>query len=132
LDYTPFDPHAADLGLPALDAEHRGQIELMNRVGTAIAAGASPSEVAPEVGRLADYIEVHFASELIAMRERGYGAYDAHVAEHDQAIELLRRLKERCAAGDQQALLELLGALHGWLVAHIRGADAAFARDERE
>jgi hemerythrin len=128
LDFAPFDSHAADLGQPALDAEHRGQIELMNRVGAAVAAGATPAAVAPEVGRLAGYLDVHFMSELIAMRERGYPGYDAHVAEHDQAIELLHRLKERCAAGDAQALLEVLGALNGWLVGHIHNADAAFVR----
>jgi len=132
LDFTPFDPHAADLGVPTLDAEHRGQIELMNRVGAAIASGATPAAIAQEIGKLAGYLEVHFMSELIAMRERGYPLYDAHVAEHDQAIDLIYRLKDRCAQGDTQALRELLGVLHGWLVDHIRSADAAFARFEGE
>ena len=132
MDFTPFDPHAADLGLPALDAEHRGQIELMNRVGAAIASGTRPADVALEVGKLAGYLDVHFMSELIAMREQGYPGYDAHVAEHDQAIELLYRIRDRCARGDRQALLELLVALNTWLIGHIRSADAAFARFGRE
>ena len=132
MDFTPFDPHAADLGVPTLDAEHRGQIELMNRVGAAIASGATPAAIAQEIGKLAGYLEVHFMSELIAMRERSYPLYDAHVAEHDQAIELLHQLKERCAQGDAPALIELLGALNGWLVGHIRNADAAFVRFGRD
>ncbi len=132
LDFTPFDPHAADLGQPALDAEHRGQIELMNRLGAAIAAGAAPEAVAIEIDRLVGYLDVHFMSELITMRERAYPGYDAHVAEHDHAIELLHRLKGRCAAGDAPALLEVLGALNGWLVGHIRSADAEFVRFGRD
>jgi hemerythrin-like metal-binding protein len=132
VDFTPFDPHAADLGVPAMDAEHRGQIELMNRAGKAIASGALPAAIAQEVGKLAGYLDVHFMSELIAMREQGYPGYEEHVAEHDQAIELLHRLKDRCAQGDAPALLELLGALNGWLVGHIRSADAEFARFGRE
>jgi len=57
LDFTPFDPHAADLGVPRWTRRHRGQIELMNRVGAAIASGATPAAIAQEIGKLAGYLE---------------------------------------------------------------------------
>jgi hemerythrin len=123
-----FDTHAADLGVPALDAEHRGQIELMNHVGEAITAGFSAVEITAAVDSLVGYLEAHFMSEQIAFREQGYPGYEAHQAEHDEAIALLRGLHTRAAAGDVRAMLEILGGLETWLVQHIRSSDAAFAR----
>lgn len=124
--FVPFDRHAADIGDPALDAEHRGQIELMNRVGETITSGSAPTDIAFEIGKLAGYLDVHFVSEMIRMREEAYPDYAAHQAEHDHAMTMLETLRTRCAAGDESAMLEALRALDGWLVAHIRRSDRAF------
>ncbi len=128
MTFQRFDTHAADLGVPALDAEHRGQIELMNHVGEAITSGFSAVEITAAVDSLVGYLEAHFMSEQVAFREQAYPAYQAHQQEHDEAIALLRELRARAAAGDARALLDLLGGLEGWLVQHIRTSDAAFAR----
>lgn len=128
MDFRPFDVCATDLGLPALDEEHRGQIELMNELGAAIAAKRAPAEISLALDRLTGYLDAHFMSEQIAMRERAYPEYDAHRMEHDAAIDMLRELGARGASGDATTLLRILRALDEWLVVHVRTSDAAYAR----
>lgn len=112
-----------DLGHPGMDAEHRGQLELMNRLEAALASGRPASELVGELARLVAYLDAHFLSEQVAMRELAYPDYDEHVREHDRAISLLRELKSRCDAGDARMTAERLAALRGWLLAHIQTTD---------
>lgn len=120
------------LGVAELDAEHRGQLERMDRLIAALERSEPLERSLGALRELVEYLEVHFMSEQIVMRERGYPAYDAHVREHDEAVRLLRTLGERCAAGDARAATDLLGALRGWLVEHIDSADRSLAEFLRQ
>ena len=127
MSYPPEDPASVDLGVPSLDAEHREQLQRMNRLGAAIAAGAPTRSIGDDLESLIDYLEAHFMSEQILMREQAYPAYEAHVREHDEAIILLRKLQVRFHAGDLAALEDLVRGLRGWLIAHIQSADRALS-----
>lgn len=118
---------AIDLGIPALDAEHREQLARMNRLVAAIASARPPRTVADDLDSLIGYLEAHFLSEQIVMREQAYPDYQGHQTEHDEAIALMRRLQERFLAGDLAASEELMRALRGWLVGHIQSADRRLA-----
>lgn len=125
MPHDPADAHSIELGVPALDAEHREQLARMNRLVEAIASGRPPHAVADDLESLIGYLEAHFLSEQIVMREQAYPGYDAHQLEHDEAIALMRRLQERFLKGDLAASEELMRALRGWLIGHIRSADRA-------
>jgi hemerythrin len=127
MSYQPLDPSTIVLGVPDLDAEHREQLAWMNRLGAAIAAGAEPAEIADDLEALIGYLEAHFMSEQILMREEAYPAFQSHDREHDEAVALLRKILESHAAGDVNAMQALLQALTGWLVAHIHTSDRALA-----
>jgi hemerythrin len=127
LTRDPSDEPAIELGVPSLDAEHREQLARMNRLVAAIGAAPPPSALAGDLESLIGYLEAHFLSEQIVMREQAYPAYDAHQLEHDEAITLMRRLQERYVSGDLAASEELMRALRGWLIGHIQSADRALA-----
>ena len=127
MSYAPEDLASVALGVPSLDAEHLEQLQRMNRLGAAIAAGAPARSIGEDLERLIDYLEAHFTSEQKLMRECAYPASEAHVREHDEAIILLRKLQVRFHAGDLAALEELVRGLRGWLIAHIQSADRALA-----
>lgn len=127
MPFVPQDPASVDLGVPEMDAEHREQVLWMNRLGAAIARGASAEEIAVDLDALIGYLEAHFMSEQAMMREHGYPAFREHRIAHDEAIALLALLRERHAARDAGALEELLSALSGWLVGHIHSADRDLA-----
>lgn len=125
--YDPEDPESIELGIPAIDAEHRGQLERMNALGTAIARGGKPEQIADDLADLIDYLDAHFNTEKKVMREQGYPRTDDHLRDHEAAMTLLRQLQERLTAGDVAALELLLRTLRGWLVGHIHTADRALA-----
>ena len=99
----------------------------MNGLVAAMADGRPPHAVAGELESLIGYLEAHFLSEQIVMREHAYPGYDAHRLDHDEAIALMRRLQARFLAGDLAASEELMRALRGWLVGHIQSADRLLA-----
>ena len=116
-----------DIGIPSVDAEHREQLARMSRLQEAILAGGDPEAIADDLESLTDYIDAHFTSEQILMREQAYPDYAAHLREHDTAIDLLRKLESRVRSGDATASADVLMALKGWLVSHIDRADRALA-----
>ena len=116
-----------DIGIPSVDAEHREQLARMSRLQEAILGGGDPEAIADDLESLTDYIDAHFTSEQILMREQAYPDYTAHLREHDAAIDLLRNLEGRVRSGDAAASADVLSALKGWLVAHIDRADRALA-----
>jgi hemerythrin-like metal-binding protein len=121
------DAGAVDLGVEMLDAEHKGQLERMEELESAIRDGAARPELSARLDELVRFLEAHFMSEQIAMREHAYPAYEAHVREHEDAIELLRDLEARCSRGDAEVAVEILAALRGWLVSHIHTTDHSLA-----
>ncbi len=115
------------LDVPALDAEHALQIDLVEALGRAVAEGKS-REVADEIlEKLLDYTRVHFLAEELMMRMEGYPAYEAHLAEH---AELLAELQRFRAAHDREAgsvTSDAVDGLRSWLGGHVRTQDRAFA-----
>lgn len=95
-------------------------MELLER---AIDSGRPENEVRALAEDLAHYLEAHFASEQIAMRESAYPAYEDHVREHDEAMSLLRRLLDL----DRDQWATALVELRETLVRHVHTTDSAFA-----
>ena len=127
MSFEPLDPKSIELGIPEIDAEHKEQLDRMNRLGAAIHGGGTPEAIADDLESLIDYLDAHFMSEQIVMREHAYPDYQKHLREHDSAVTLLRSLEDRVRAGDVHASAEVLSALRGWLVSHIHTADRALA-----
>lgn len=123
----PVGKPAIALGVPTLDVEHEEQLARMDRLAAAIVAAQPSHAVAGDLESLIGYLEAHFLSEQIVMREQAYPAYDAHRHEHDEALTLLRHLQERYLSGDLAASEELMRGLRGWLLGHIQSADRALA-----
>lgn len=121
------DPRSLEIGIPSVDAEHREQLDRMARLQSAILGGGDPEGIADDLESLTDYIDAHFTSEQILMREQAYPEYASHLREHDTAIELLRHLEARVRSGDAAASADVLSALKGWLVSHIDRADRSLA-----
>lgn len=116
-----------ELGIPSIDAEHGAQLERMRRLGAAIREGAPAERLGEALEGLIGYLDAHFLSEQITMREHAYPDYEAHVHEHDHAVSILQELRGRILSGDVAVSDELLRSLDGWLVAHIHSADRRLA-----
>lgn len=115
------------LDVPALDAEHALQIDLVEALGRAVAEGKS-REVADEIlEKLLDYTRVHFLAEELMMRMEGYPGYEAHHGEHGELLAELQKLRAAYEGGELPMTHVAVAGLRSWLSGHVRTQDRAFA-----
>jgi hemerythrin len=115
------------LGVPAIDAEHALQIDLVEALGRAVAEGKS-REVADEIlERLLDYTRVHFLAEELMMRMEGYPGYQAHHAEHGELLAELQKIRAAHETNAKPMEHNAVAGLRSWLGGHVRTQDRAFA-----
>ena len=122
----------ADLitGIPALDAQHRDLLALVNEVVYAPEEDVDPDVFTLAVTFLQGYIVYHFAAEEAFMTELGYPQRNLHFDLHGR---LQRKVAElaytvRQAGVSRAVRAEVSLMLEDWLVYHIREADREMAR----
>lgn len=113
------------VGVPAVDHEHRGMIELLNELHESLEGEADKAAVAHFLGEVHARIAAHFALEEQIMRERGYDEYEDHKADHERLLDDIRDIMDRHEADaylDVEA--ELAAHLREWFTAHFKTKDA--------
>lgn len=120
--------HHSKTGFEAIDVEHEVQLGLLDALESAVREGRGPSAVRAALDGVIGYLDAHFLSEQLLMREHSYPEYQRHVLEHDHALQLMSDLRDRCNAGENELSLEVLAALRRWLHAHIETHDTDLGR----
>lgn len=113
------------IGYEEMDGEHRVQVGLLRALREAVLQDRPAADAEEILDTLLDYSKVHFSSEQLLMRLHAYPAYQAHLAEHDDAVEKVEHLREAVRAGETELTIEALDTLTHWLVDHIRRTDRA-------
>jgi len=116
------------LGVPAMDQQHEGLVLLLNDLYRAYRAGSDTRETAGILQGLTDYTVEHFRDEEAHMGRLGYPGLDAHKRQHAEFLAKVQEFGRRVHAGQRDALLDMVLYLRTWLVRHIQGSDAAYAR----
>ncbi len=117
-------------GLETVDKQHQHLVELINRLGDALAGGGPGADVPDSVlGELTDYAHYHFSEEERLMDRAGVDA--RHVERHRQShlrfVEQVSNMwASRGSSGSSLAVLH--DFLAAWLSFHILGEDHAMAR----
>ena len=120
-----------ELGVEALDAEHRLMVDLVDDLEGTLAAPEDRERAAATIRRLLAFTQIHFRAEDLLMRLHAYAGHQAHAVEHSQLAEQLSELQEAHSRGDLPVTREIVAALREWLGGHIRTQDrtlAAFLR----
>ena len=115
-----------NLGVPALDAEHAAQLELLDELEAA-ASRREPEKVRERLATFCTWLDAHFLSEQLLMRGHAYPGYAAHVQDHEAAIGILGELRAKIEAGEDDLQPQVLDALRRWLVGHVTTVDRSFA-----
>jgi len=114
-------------GIPAVDAEHRLQVSLINALDEVLRQGTDKALAERTLQQLVDFTSVHFLSEELMMRLYAFPNHDAHALEHGRLLEQLEAIRRAAGADDRAAALQLIEALRTWLVSHIKSMDQGFA-----
>lgn len=110
-----------ELGIEAIDNDHRHLLGLLNRIGEASQCDDRETALAV-IAALKDYTREHFAREEWVMRAIGYEQAPHHREQHRQLIDEVERhsadlLAGRIIAGAVSIFLQR------WLLRHIAIAD---------
>jgi len=116
------------VGVAEVDHEHRGMIELINTLHTALGTERSGERVEAFLGEIFADVSAHFALEERVMRERRYDALAEHKADHERLLDELRDIMDAQADGDSLDDARLGGTLADWFGVHFRTHDARFHR----
>lgn len=120
---TPFVwKDSFELGIPAIDGEHRQFFEILNRCLRAAGEGASPTTLALLLKELCTYADVHFCHEEEALDRVGYPELQQQRDEHHRFLWDLARLE----SSERTTLLAALGLMRSWLLEHILGTDRRY------
>jgi hemerythrin-like metal-binding protein len=109
------------------DSDHQRLFCLIGDLAEAMREGRGTDEVFRILQELADYTRIHFEAEEQAMREAGYRALVAHMAEHRA---LVSRLAEYCSSFDASSdviATDVLLFLYGWLKDHVLVTDRKYS-----
>ncbi len=119
-----------ETGIDSIDSQHKILVDILNKLGNAIATCQEIPEVNSLLDELFLYTQVHFSDEEAIMDASNMPIEEkiAHKALHNQFIQQLSNIKIEPSKLDQQVTEDLLQFLTTWLVSHILGSDMEVAR----
>ncbi|HSL59893.1 MAG TPA: bacteriohemerythrin [Acidimicrobiales bacterium] len=113
-----------ELGVPAMDDDHRRLVASIAAVGTSLGA-SDAAAIDAAFDALSAETVAHFAREEAVMVRLGYPEVDAHREEHRRLLGAVARFRAQDhGRADGRSVVRLL---EEWFTNHVHGADQAFA-----
>lgn len=113
-----------ELGIPAVDAEHRELIDLINATYAELQSGQSQSTILDFLGEIFAKISAHFALEESIMRKHKYDQYLEHKTDHERLLDEIRDIMDDYEDGLVPSEEQLSRRLNDWFCEHFRSKDA--------
>lgn len=121
---------AFNLGIEAVDSEHRALVALINALHDAMSAGAGRAHVVEGISEILTLVSEHFAREEAYMRETRYMAYAEHKEDHEVLLDDLQEILEQVGSDGEYQEARLSADLQYWFSEHFRTHDARLHRHE--
>ncbi len=124
-----------NVGIPAIDNEHRLLVSLINDINRTIDTHKEfqTQIIGDSLKTLEQCVRNHFASEERFLLFNNYPEYDTHKTEHTLLLEQLEHFEKKFLAEKPDFTENMLLYLKDWLVRHIILHDCKFSsyfRDE--
>ena len=113
-----------NLGVPAIDFEHRELIELINQLYGSVQQVGTDTTTADFLGELYTRITAHFALEEKIMRDSRYDEYVDHKEDHERLLDDIRDLMDDYEDGVYVDMEAFGKRLEDWFSTHFRTRDA--------
>lgn len=117
---------ASSLGIPIIDEQHRAIVSTINSFYYFVKTGSGPQMLAPILGILEHYTNIHFQLEEELMRRAKYPGFDEHVLLHRKLAGRTRSIALE-ASRDYAADMKALDFLKEWWLGHINQEDRKYA-----
>jgi hemerythrin len=118
---------AFDLGVDAMDKEHKELVAAMNRIHELDQLKAAKPQMDGAIQRLIKLTKQHFADEEAFMAKTNYADRVRHGMIHQDMLKRVGGYYEQFLAGDGRVAKEFFEFLVFWLGAHITGIDRKYA-----
>ena len=115
-----------DIGVGAMNDEHKVLIQKMNRVEALAESGADRPDLEHAIDDLGEYTVQHFSREEDYMASIGFPQLAAHKHVHASMLEKYEGFKSAFLAGDGALPDGFVHFLNFWLRAHICGIDKRY------
>ena len=118
-----------ETGFPLIDSDHRGIVDIVNRLGALIGSEADAqgsSEIGQILCDLTDCVLGHFGHEETLMQSTRYPDFDRHMLSHCQFFASLTQFIYGFETGQSGLSREIYEFLADWLIQHESSEDQAF------
>lgn len=115
----------------AIDEQHAGLFDAVNRLHDAMMAGKARQELGSILTFLREYTVSHFEFEEGLMRGSGYPEFQAHKRLHDELARQVVELEAKHKSGSMVLSLSVMNFLRDWLAQHISVEDRKVAQHLR-
>jgi len=123
-----WDPKLYDIGVEAMNAQHRGLIDLMNKIDERNRANAGKAELLNLIGQLAELTTRHFTAEEAHMEQIKFADLKSHKMIHTRLLRDFTGHVEKFKTGDGRLGAEFFNFLSLWLRAHIQHLDMQYGK----
>jgi len=116
-----------ETGVPAMDAQHRKLVGLVNNLFDNLRAGHTHQVLAGSLEALVHYTATHFESEEQYLAGGGYVKLGEHKQLHQALVGKVLAFKKDFDAGRASIGIDLMVFLREWLVNHIMVEDMQYS-----
>lgn len=114
------------VGSDVFDEHHKILIDCLNDLHPLLGKTDCDDKIASVLGRLEEFVLLHFGEEERMLRQVGYPDWRAHKDQHDQMYDLVFKLKSDVESGRSLEAAYLHEMLYAWLIKHILGDDRKY------
>ncbi len=116
------------VGVSVIDEEHKGFIDIINKIIAAKQRNYSQEEVDKILGELVRFAKEHFKTEEAYMSKYEYPEYLLHYNEHLNFSLHMIIYNNQVINGEYKIMDELYNYLQEWLVHHIQKTDKKYTK----
>lgn len=116
-----------DVSHDILNGQHRGLIDLINKLWTDVKSGHKKSEISALFAELVNYTERHFQFEEELLLLHQVPDFETHKQEHERLRLQVIELRARFDRDESRVEIDTLMFLKKWLSAHILDLDRRYA-----
>ena len=110
-------------GIHRIDEQHKGLIEMINKLFAAMQSGAGKDVLDDIFAGLMDYTGQHFLTEELLMSNCSYPELEEHQLLHRKFTEDVLRFEKEYQSGNSGISIQLITFLRNWLDEHICKSD---------